>query len=122
MRWPGTYSVSTLSSRGSIIDALNSGYSNRCIAPNVMSLGPKLPMRCSGDQVSLNIEGVVDGGVERNKVRMVQEHRGDQASQWAAIAAKIGCSGETLRNWVRQAERDAGVRPGATTDEPAMAA
>lgn len=67
MRWPGTYSVSTLSSRGSIIDALNSGYSNRCIAPNVMSLGPKLPMRCSGDQVSLNIEGVVDGGVERNK-------------------------------------------------------
>jgi len=40
----------------------------------------------------------------------------------AAIAAKIGCSGETLRNWVRQAERDAGVRPGATTDEPAMAA
>ena len=79
-------------------------------------------LRCSGDQVSLNIEGVVDGGVERNKVRMVQEHRGDQASQWAAIAAKIGCSGETLRNWVRQAERDAGVRPGATTDEPAMAA
>ncbi len=51
---------------------------------------------------------------------MVQEHRGDHASQWAAIAsiaAKIGCSGETLRNWVRQAERDAGVRPGATTDE-----
>jgi hypothetical protein len=87
-----------------------------------MSLGPKLPMRCSADQVSLNIEGVVDGGVERNKVRMVQEHRGDQASQWAAIAAKIGCSGETLRNWVRQDERDAGVRPGATTDEPAMAA
>ena len=57
MRWPGAYSVSTLSSRGSIIDALDSGYSNRCIAPNVMSLGPKLPMRCSGDQVSLNIEG-----------------------------------------------------------------
>jgi transposase len=53
---------------------------------------------------------------------MVQEQRGDHASQWAVIAAKIGCSGETLRNWVRQAERDAGVRPGATTDEPAMAA
>jgi len=51
---------------------------------------------------------------------MVREHRVDHASQWAAIAsiaAKIGCSGETLRNWVRQAERDAGVRPGATTDE-----
>jgi len=35
----------------------------------------------------------------------------------ASIAAKIGCTGETLRNWVRQAERDAGARPGATTDE-----
>jgi hypothetical protein len=32
-----------------------------------MSLGPKPPMRCSADQVSLNIEGVVDGGAERNK-------------------------------------------------------
>jgi hypothetical protein len=43
-----------------------------------------------------------------------QEH----ASQWAAIssiAGKIGCSAETLRNWVRQAERDAGRRPGLTT-------
>ena len=60
--------------------------------------------------------------VRARAVRMVQEHRGDQASRWAAIAAKIGCSGETLRNWVRQAERDAGVRPGATTDEPAVAA
>ena len=58
--------------------------------------------------------------VRERAVRMVREHRGDHASQWAAIAsiaAKIGCSGETLRNWVRQAERDAGVRPGATTDE-----
>ena len=61
-------------------------------------------------------------GVRARAVRMVQEHRGDHASRWAAIAAKIGCSGETLRNWVRQAERDAGVRPGATTDEPAVAA
>ncbi|KOX43576.1 transposase [Streptomyces purpurogeneiscleroticus] len=34
-----------------------------------------------------------------------------------SIAAKIGCSGETLRKWVRQAERDRGVRPGPTTDE-----
>ena len=32
-------------------------------------------------------------------------------------AEKIGCSGETLRNWVRQAERDQGLRPGPTTDE-----
>ena len=41
-------------------------------------------------------------------------------SQWAAIksvAAKIGCTAETLRKWVRQTERDAGKRPGLTTDE-----
>jgi transposase len=53
-------------------------------------------------------------------VRMVAEHRGDHASEWAAItsiAAKIGCKAETLRLWVRQAERDDGKRPGTTTDD-----
>jgi transposase len=53
-------------------------------------------------------------------VRMVFEHEGAHASQWAAIgsiAAKIGCTAETLRGWVRQAERDQGKRPGPTTDE-----
>ncbi len=34
-----------------------------------------------------------------------------------SIAAKIGCSGETLRNWIRQAERDRGQRTGPTTGE-----
>jgi len=34
-----------------------------------------------------------------------------------SIAAKFGCKAETLRGWVRQAERDQGVRPGPTTDE-----
>jgi len=51
---------------------------------------------------------------------MVLDHQGEHASQWAAIhsiAAKIGCSGETLRNWVRQAERDEGLRAGPTTDD-----
>jgi transposase-like protein len=51
---------------------------------------------------------------------MVLEHQGEYSSPHAAIrsiAAKIGCSGETLRNWVRQAERDRGVRAGPTTDE-----
>ena len=56
--------------------------------------------------------------VRERAVRMVFEHESEYASQWAAIqsiAEKIGCSGETLRNWVRQAERDAGQRPGLTT-------
>ena len=51
---------------------------------------------------------------------MVQTHQHDHPSQWAAIssiAAKIGCTGETLRGWVRQAERDQGQRAGLTTDE-----
>ncbi len=48
-------------------------------------------------------------------VRMVFEHQGEHDSQWAtisSIAGKIGCTTETLRNWVRQAERDTGKRPG----------
>ncbi len=51
---------------------------------------------------------------------MVLEHQGDYASQWAAIssvAAKIGCTAETLRRWVRQAERDQGLRDGTTSEE-----
>src|SRR4249919_4146726 len=58
--------------------------------------------------------------VRARAVRMVQEHQGGHASQWAAIAsiaAKIGCTAETLRLWVRQAERDQGVRAGPTTDD-----
>jgi transposase-like protein len=51
---------------------------------------------------------------------MVFEHRGEHESEWAAIcsiASKLGCSSETLRNWVRQAERDSGQRGGLTTDQ-----
>ena len=51
---------------------------------------------------------------------MVFEHEGDHTSQWAAIgsiAAKIGCTAETLRGWVRQAERDQGKRAGPTSDD-----
>ncbi len=58
--------------------------------------------------------------VRERAVRMVLEHQGEHDSQYGAIraiAAKIGYSGETLRNWVRQAERDRGVRAGPTTDE-----
>jgi transposase-like protein len=58
--------------------------------------------------------------VRERAVRMVSDHQGDHASQWAAIAsiaAKIGCTPETLRLWVRQAERDAGRRAGPTSAE-----
>jgi transposase len=58
--------------------------------------------------------------VRQRAVRMVLDHGGDHASQWAAIgsiAAKVGCTAETLRKWVRQAERDVGQRPGATTEQ-----
>ncbi len=58
--------------------------------------------------------------VRQRAVRMVLDHGGDHASQWAAIgsiAAKIGCTAETLRTWVRQAERDRAQRPGSTTEE-----
>ena len=58
--------------------------------------------------------------VRERAVRMVREHGPEHASQWAAItsiASQIGCTGETLRNWMRQAERDAGQRTGLTTDE-----
>ena len=58
--------------------------------------------------------------VRERAVRLLQDHEKDYDSQWAAmvsIAEKIGCTAETLRKWVRQAERDAGQRAGLTTNE-----
>ena len=60
--------------------------------------------------------------VQERAVRLVQEHRSEYETQWAAItsiANKIGCSAETLRKWILRTERDTGQRPGLTTDEQA---
>jgi len=53
-------------------------------------------------------------------VRMLLEQQDQYDSQWAAmnsIAVKVGCTAETLRKWVRQAEQDLGIRKGVTRDE-----
>ncbi len=58
--------------------------------------------------------------VRARAVRMVLEHQSDYPSQLSAIgsiASKIGFAGETLRKWVRQAERDQGLRDGTTTEQ-----
>ena len=58
--------------------------------------------------------------VRERAVRLVQEHREEYQSLWAAvksIAPKIGCNASTLLEWVKRAEIDTGARAGVTTDE-----
>lgn len=58
--------------------------------------------------------------VRERTVRLLWDHESECPSRWAAvksIAGKVGCSSEAPRSWVRQAERDAGTRPGPTTDD-----
>ena len=58
--------------------------------------------------------------VRERAVRLVQEHRGEYPSLWAAIesiAPKIGCVPQTLLEWVKRVEVDTGVRDGVTTAE-----
>ncbi|ETF03008.1 transposase IS401 [Advenella kashmirensis W13003] len=58
--------------------------------------------------------------VRERAVRLVQEHRDEYRSLWAAvesIAPKIGCTPSTLLDWVKRMQIDQGTRPGITTEE-----
>ena len=58
--------------------------------------------------------------IRERAVRMVLEQQKEHSSQWAtiqSIASKIGCTHETLRRWVRQTERDQGIRAGVSSDD-----
>ena len=63
-----------------------------------------------------------DQQIREKAVRLVRDHAEDYPTEWAAIKAvsgRLGMNAETLRKWLRQAEVDAGQRPGVSSGESA---
>jgi transposase len=84
------------------------------------AVSPERRRRHTSYRVFSNHTQQVFSGAAKCAVRIVFDHAHEHPSQWTTIrsvAEKLGCRVGALRRWVRQAERDAGKRPGLTTNE-----